>query len=40
MLSMQKTTICILFIYCGVYEDPILIDLNPSRETYKAFILL
>ena len=24
------------FIYCGVYEDPILIDLNPSRETYKA----
>ena len=24
------------FMYCGVYEDPILIDLNPCRETYKA----
>ena len=24
------------FMYCGVYEDPILIDLNPCRKTYKA----
>ena len=24
------------FMYCSVYEDPILIDLNPCRETYKA----
>ena len=26
------------FIYCGVYEDPILIDLDPSRETYKDLL--
>ena len=24
------------FIFDGVYEDPILIDLDSSRETYKA----
>ena len=24
------------FMYCGIYEDPILIDLNPCRKTYKA----